>query len=1568
MAADGGTGQPQRVEKSQMELDGGTTAGMSGSSSHKMLALTGVTGETHEDAHGDATTVDDDTLAAGLAHEDPGAEATVRENAVPFVTVDRRKSKKKQRHSELTETANMGKVQRTNKNVKPTQAHRTGVSKRGGKTAAGQAGKDLSAAAKATVIDKCLYQLRGFIEQRSADITIIEQVKRIQQLETAAGQSLLSRTITIDGDVEGERATLRQQIAQWLLRDHVSIQELRQRLRQVLLHYKPTTSAPPQMDWRAALTGAPQPEAEASGDDDCDMQGDEPPQRSGLGGGVGRALPAGAAPPPVPPLVRPRQLRELTQQEQDDLSARCAGAYETKSPPSYLRAALPIAEYAAVLDGYEATVRGRMLAVLLPNMKVEDDVSHFAILRHMRVGDELQSLRGAAADFRDIVMEATHQPEARTLHFKVIGRPSAAAWHDRQIPYQGRLLTLVDVSDGAAVKTTYTVTLHNPTGTVAAAEVIDVLQRQLRLTVLDFDQGYSTSDEHSETEPGQWRVTLQAPGCPDQLRDVTVLMLGQRRVWVHHTEAHASHPCRYCYDPTHIDKACPSRETTRAQHCLRVVSGASCKAAGALVKDPTEHVTAWLQRVRLATQLEHEGDDEQHLGERMRDVTRLPNGKGPLVSLRQAQLLANGWLQLHGDWERHVQTTEYQNLWSKYRLPAPQWDNGPMDPDDRLERLRTAHRDPAPDKQLTETDAQVLTSVQTPPAIATSAATGASAAAEASQVARRSDATELSQPVVQTTTDVSALPPTIETGADPANDHTMEEPRRQRGSSTGPVVTGTKTRSVGAKPASRRGHTKTPRTAVVERASRTRRTGTSPRRPSSSRKPELLDLTSSPETTMQDNNIAATVTLTNDIADHVMLDATTSANGANLEVRDPRTPRPTAARAALLALRGRPPAYGAGTYSPVDDHPYIKHLLTDLMATICPTPANGNCMSTALLEAAVNRPLRTMTTEEQLVLEHAMRELKHDIFTAFDEDGEREAARMHHGASVQWMEDTGCTREEAHHRYFARLRDSDCQAKASVPVAAWGGIEALRMAAKATKTPIYLILEHSELGTCALFKIMLFREGTEAEHWAELQLPYEAWWAHLSRESTVSGEWPPVLHHLDDHYSAVLIEGPPPTTLQPTLRDFFPTAPGPAASTDEGSGMAAAQETTPEEDSVMHPTGTSGDGRNADKDSITTSQDEARSDYEQSATPHHQLVLRSQLNASSVNRVDEVDAFEAEPELTQLTPSQQVELDAYMTSLTAEDLTAHARHHGGMSMAAARHRLWLAQRQSITGLAASTAALPSRDADAASTYAPSDDPDEPTDSDTSMTAESDARSDDFEPTRALAAVVEGYFGKFAGVSMEKHLAKPTTIKKLIDDVAAWTAFFSTLPLAVEHVRDLPERFVRRWGGGALAEIRLHFLCGIISSAPHGPQRTALQAWLDGATSREDARYSARLLGNTDKHRLLLAVIPSDDRAWTQHLYDESWAWVAGILGVACAISTNSTTTTAPAALDLLTDCLKELAEQAYVQSTLEWAADKRQVGQVVELVLGVTRRRQQRPLAHARGATAKAAATLARRM
>ena len=139
------------------------------------------------------------------------------------------------------------------------------------------------------------------------------------------------------------------------------------------------------------------------------------------------------------------------------------------------------------------------------------------------------------------------------------------------------------------------------------------------------------------------------------------------------------------------------------------------------------------------------------------------------------------------------------------------------------------------------------------------------------------------------------------------------------------------------------------------------------------------------------------------------------------------------ARRAFRVLRGLAPDYDNGDRTPIEGHPSVKRLLQELGATLSPTQANGNCMCSALLESDINRAAKSLRRTDRPLLEAAMIELKGAIFDAFDSDSEHEAKYMHHDDSITWMEETGATREDAHHRYFARLRDSSCAYDARVP-------------------------------------------------------------------------------------------------------------------------------------------------------------------------------------------------------------------------------------------------------------------------------------------------------------------------------------------------------------------------------------------------------------------------------------------------------------------------------------------------------------------------------------------------------
>ena len=894
----------------------------------------------------------------------------------------------------------------------------------------------------------------------------------------------------------------------------------------------------------------------------------------------------------------------------------------------------------------------------------------------------------------------------------------------------------------------------------------------------------------------------------------------------------------------------------------------------------------------------------------MHDVLRLPSGKGPLVTLRQTQLQALGLLDLHAEWAKHVQTAEYQELWDAHRRHENQPEVQHMDTDDRLQRLRRAHnhgpskrtRQPKLSQPLGKTGTSTSerldpgrTTVHQPTRPSSAEAIQDQHQYQSEETTARKDSTQATvahpatkrpvddhdmdshQPESARTPSMKAVQPAK---PGPEGDHDMAVARPTAGRK--PIAkVGIVGRGMGMKVASRKAPTKKTKATTPKRPIRgghlmIAATAASPAK----RTPDLLDLTSSPDDPMDHGaqakggpSLPTTEQAASGVQDPERPVAppqtgaaqATSASTLRLE-GSALAPQPAAdatltpVRQALRELRGRAPAYEAGTYTASEGHPHIKHLLNDMLARLSPTPANGNCISSALLEAEINRPLRSLTETERAIVAEAMRELKNDIFEALDRDGEYEAAHMHHGEAVSWMEATGGMREEAHHRYFVRLRDSDCHYHASVPVAAWGGIEALCMTAKARGTPIYLVIEHAETGDCCLMKIMRFRPGTSTETWQPLQLPYEAWWQHLSREATAG-----------PHYSALLIDGPPPSTVQATIRDFYPTT---AAQDGQPGEVNCASTTTA---AVQQPSASAeAEDRNQLKpeggDDVSTSQDETRPDNNQSATSHHDLLLQERTRCAASERQDEVTAFQGDPDLTPMTVTQQEQLDRIMGQVTDQDVSDYGRTSGDMSMARARHEIWLRRRQEITGLAQPTRQGASDQSDE-SDYQPSGADDQP-DSDDSMETASDAVSDDFEPDAVLVDAVTRHFGKLTNASMEQHLRNPATIAKLEGDIAEWTAFFATIPRATDYLRELPEKFVRRWCMRAIAELRIGLLRSPILTLTAGLQRQVLQRWLAVITREQNPRHAQRHLNSPAKQQLLLTMIPAANRDWVKYIYND----------------------------------------------------------------------------------------------
>ena len=1601
MDPEGGTGHKKVAGTSQMVDKGGATGERASGPTQEQREVPGETGpdvhatQVHDAATGDAE------LAERLANADPEAEAMIRSNGVPFMTVKRKKNKKKDRMrpgaqpaqghgDEATHRTTSSMRLQGNRKQQPATVQRP----------ARQAGSSQGAGAgsKATELDKLLYQLRGFVREKSLDVTIMEQLKRIQQYETATGTPILTRTIAIDGDAADERTKLRHQLDNWILREALPIQVIKQRLRLIMLNFTTVRLQSATMNWRAALTGEGMVNEE--GDGDVPMETAEAVnQLGGTAGGRRRALPAGVTPPLVPTQLEPRQLRTLTQLEQDDLRARMTGELEVRDPPRYLRASLSLAEYAAVLDGYDATVRGRMVADLLPNMRLDSAASYHSIMRQTQVGDDLRSLRDTAAAFREVVMGATYNDLTRTLHFKTIGRPSARTWNGVQIPFQGRVLTLRDVSHGATSKTTYGFTVQCADDRVAAVDVLHVFQQRLLQTVVDFD-----SCEPDETRDGKelgrrWRVTLQAPGCPSELRDVTRILLGGRALWIHHTEIHSSHPCHKCTMPTHIDKACVAPGTGVTRHTIQLDGRATVPPGQGLQLLAGEPVGDWLQRFRVEHRLSQHATEMGGPG-RQTDVARLANGRGPLVTQRAAQLLAQGYIETHAAWAQHVATSQYQGHWDRYRLPTPQPEVCNLSQTDTIQRLWRAHCSASvtetgatakhnegrtgrsPESRLKPVDkaeGALQATYATPEAAQPPPPTVQGVSQRATESTAQGIETEQAEPARPTqqrataqsdTTEARTRDPTLT----PDQDVTMSPPTT---TPTTRTVYGTRSKSKrpsvtvepggrkkGMKVVGQKATARTPSPLATRRKTprRLAAVGRTDQGPAMDQQAKLVDLASpslptwkhaprdtrgNPPTADPDHCMTGSTPDKSNCADRTTDDA--DAEHVAPEPMDDGQDEKVGevARRELRTLRGAAPVYDHSEWTKEHDaHPSIKFILKELGARLSATPANGNCMGYALLESDINRPIKELARHERSLVESALRELKLAIFEAFDSNGEFEAANMHHDDATAWMEETGCTREEAHHRYFARFRDSSCRLNDTIPREAWGGIEALCMAAKATRCPIYMVMENPESGECSLFKIERFHESTPREIWRPLQLPYDAWRLHLAREATREYVWPPVIHHLHNHYSAILLPSTRTVTVQAKLHDFFrpadddqtlaPSAPERSEATTSESRYQAARSRTNDNASRTEEIALATDDKSQASEagvevdlemrtheavSITTSQEEELDDYHLRATPHHRLVERAYFREHGGTRTDELLAFLEPADLTPLTCSQQQQLDGRMREYTQDDYDRYAREQGDMSIAAARQELETKERRAIC---ATTTAQDDRvrelDTNSDTTYSPSASSEDDYSSDASMASTGGDDAGRTEPTGTeltLRQLVIDYFGDAHGSTMKIHLNSEDVRDKLLANPQDWTVFYGVLPEALDKLDDLPLRFTTQWGRGMLAACRLRLVQATLGTLQPTPERTTLQRWCDCVTRELDPRRSQLLLRNSARHVLFLAALPKDVSDVAVYLFDERWAWAAGVMVITAALDSENPTAMGPQVTAGVLDCLLTLVSEAH---------------------------------------------------
>ena len=156
MEPDGGLSLAQVSGKSQLAPKAHVVATTSDdNSSENPVAMGKTEPKIGHPSDCDATN-NDATLAKRLACADPAAEAEVAANATPFVTVDRRKPKKKPSGQEVAADANMSRVQQKQREGKTNKAGPAG--RKPNSKAKGGQGKTGTGkpAPKTTAVDRCL--------------------------------------------------------------------------------------------------------------------------------------------------------------------------------------------------------------------------------------------------------------------------------------------------------------------------------------------------------------------------------------------------------------------------------------------------------------------------------------------------------------------------------------------------------------------------------------------------------------------------------------------------------------------------------------------------------------------------------------------------------------------------------------------------------------------------------------------------------------------------------------------------------------------------------------------------------------------------------------------------------------------------------------------------------------------------------------------------------------------------------------------------------------------------------------------------------------------------------------------------------------------------------------------------------------------------------------------------------------------------------------------------------------------------------------------------------------------
>ncbi|KAJ0391838.1 hypothetical protein P43SY_011400 [Pythium insidiosum] len=173
----------------------------------------------------------------------------------------------------------------------------------------------------------------------------------------------------------------------------------------------------------------------------------------------------------------------------------------------------------------------------------------------------------------------------------------------------------------------------------------------------------------------------------------------------------------------------------------------------------------------------------------------------------------------------------------------------------------------------------------------------------------------------------------------------------------------------------------------------------------------------------------------------------------------------------------------------------LDKILDALQLHTAPTPANGNCQFHALVEGILQRPIQTIPAH---AAEKLTTLIKQQISSAasIDGDAEFEECGGRLGADTDIMSVPGESEESirarrwsAHKQYFVDLASSPSDVHAWLPNRLWGGMDTLRLAAKALGRSVYVLARAQTTGFYQ-FRPGRLRPDVEAQR-GPLLLVYE---------------------------------------------------------------------------------------------------------------------------------------------------------------------------------------------------------------------------------------------------------------------------------------------------------------------------------------------------------------------------------------------------------------------------------------------------------------------------------------------